>query len=86
MRLAFLLLLIAATPVWAQTGTLAGTVLEADSVTAVIGAIVRIQGTTLGVATDIDGRYRITGIPFGTYPVTASYAGYQTVSVNEVVI
>ena len=57
------------------TGTLAGQVFEADGVTTVIGANVRIGGTSLGAATDIDGNYRINGVPVGTYDITASYAG-----------
>lgn len=58
------------------TGTLAGQVLEADGVTTVIGANIRIDGTTFGAVTDIDGNYRILGVPVGTYTVTASYTGY----------
>ena len=85
MRLAFLLLLLAAMPASAQgTGTLAGTVFEADSVTAAIGAIVRIQGTTLGAATDIDGRFRIIDIPTGTYNIVGSFNGYSNVRVSVV--
>ena len=80
MRLAFFLLFLAATPALAQgTGTLAGQVFEADSVTTVIGANVRIEGTTLGAATDIDGNYRIIGVPPGSYTVAASSVGYDTV-------
>ena len=60
------------------TGTIAGRVLEADGVTAIIGANVRVGGTTLGAATDIDGDYRIIGVPVGAYDVTASYAGYAS--------
>ncbi len=84
---ALLLLLLATSTASAQgTGTLAGRVLEADSVTAVIGANVRVEGTTLGAATDIDGNYRITGVPVGTYSVTALYVGYMAVSIEGVVI
>lgn len=78
------LLLLAATSASAQTGTLTGQVLEADGVTSVIGSTVRVEGTTLGTATDIDGNYRIIGVPVGTYTVTASYAGYTSESVQGV--
>ena len=86
MRLLLLSLLLAASSASAQTGTISGTVLEADGVTGVIGANVRVGGTTLGAATDLDGNYRIIGIPVGTYPVTAYYAGYLPTSVNDVTI
>ncbi|HEX8299518.1 MAG TPA: von Willebrand factor type A domain-containing protein [Rubricoccaceae bacterium] len=76
-----------APPARAQgTGTLAGQVLESDGVTAVIGANVRVDGTTLGAATDLDGRFRIIGVPAGAYTVTASYAGYQSQTVTVVEI
>ena len=83
---AVLLLLLATSAVSAQTGSIAGTVLEADGVTAVIGANVRVGGTTLGAATDLDGNYRIIGVPVGSYDVTASYVGYPSVSASGVVV
>ena len=87
MRLVLMLALLAPLAASAQgTGTLAGQVLEADSITAVIGANVRVSGTTLGAATDIDGKYRIIGVPVGSYTVTASYQGYQSQSIQGVEI
>ena len=78
MRLA-LLLLLAATSASAQgTGTIAGQVLEDDGITSVIGGNVRVDGTTLGSLTDLDGYYRIVGVPVGTFAVTASYFGYAS--------
>ena len=85
MRLAFLLLILAPITASAQgTGTLKGQVLEPDSVTAITGANVRVGSTTLGAATDTDGNYRIIGVPVGTYTVTASYSGSQSVSIEGV--
>ncbi|HEX9950752.1 MAG TPA: carboxypeptidase-like regulatory domain-containing protein [Rubricoccaceae bacterium] len=85
MRLVLMLALLAPLAASAQgTGTIAGTVFEADSATAVIGANVRIDGTTLGAATDIDGNYRIIGVTVGSYTVTASYSGYQSQAVQAV--
>ena len=83
---ALLLLLLATSTASAQTGTIAGTVLEADGVTPIIGANVRVGGTTLYASTDLDGNYRIIGIPAGTYPVTANCVGYLARWVNEVVV
>ena len=60
------------------TGTIAGQVLEDDGVTSVIGANVRVDGTALGGVTDLDGNYRIIGVPVGTFAVTASYTGYTS--------
>src|SRR5688500_2687514 len=46
----------------AQQGTVAGVVVRAGVMTPVEGASVRVQGTTLGAATDAAGRFRITGL------------------------
>ena len=84
---ALVLLLLATSAASAQeTGSIAGQVLEADGVTAIIGANVRVAGTTLGAATDLDGNFRIIGVSVGSYDVTAFYAGYPTVSVTGVVV
>ena len=80
MRLSLLLLvLLVSSSASAQgTGTIAGQVIEADGVTAVIGGNVRVDGTALGAVTDIDGNYRILGVSAGTYSVSASFTGYTS--------
>ena len=60
-----------------STGTLTGTVVDNSGET-LIGAAVRVDGTTLGAATDVNGQYRIIGVPIGTFDITASYIGYET--------
>ena len=85
---AWLLLLLAlpAVALAQGTGTLAGRVVDAQTGETLIGANVRIEGTSLGAATNIDGEYRSIGVPVGTYSVTASYTGYQSVTVEDVAI
>ena len=61
----------------AQTGTVAGTVLDADG-DAVAQASVVIEGTARGVATDADGRFEISGLAPGAVTVAASRVGYRT--------
>ncbi len=67
------------------TGVLTGTVVDEQGQT-LIGANVRIDGTTLGAATDVNGQYRVIGVPIGTYDITASYTGYQSVTQENVPI
>ncbi|PSQ70762.1 MAG: hypothetical protein BRD38_04500, partial [Bacteroidetes bacterium QH_9_67_14] len=68
----------AAAPVCAQdTGVIAGQVTEDATGQAIPGVNVRIPGTDLGAATDAEGRFRITGVPVGTYTVVASFLGYS---------
>lgn len=63
-----------------QTGTVAGTVVDAETGESLPGANVLIEETTLGAAADIDGNYRIIGVPVGTYDITASFVGYEPVT------
>ncbi len=78
----FVLALLLGLPVVALaqgTGTLAGQVTD-NTGASLPGANVTVGGTTLGAATDIDGNYRIIGVPVGTYNITASFAGFDSVT------
>lgn len=82
----FLLLALPGVALAQATGTLAGRVIDAQSREGLPGANVRIEGTTLGAATDLDGNYRIIGVPVGAYTITASFAGYPPQSFENVEI
>ncbi|MBT3233495.1 MAG: TonB-dependent receptor [Calditrichaeota bacterium] len=47
---------------------------------------VTVNRTDLGAATDLDGKFTITGILPGTYTLTLSSLGYETQLVSEVII
>ena len=51
-----------------------------DSVTGetLLGATVSIPGTSVGAATDLDGRYVLRRIPAGTQTLEFNYLGYQS--------
>ncbi len=49
-----------------------------------VGANVIIEGTNLGAATDLEGRYIILNIRAGTYTVKFSYIGYKSQRVQGV--
>ena len=66
------------------TGSIGGTVLDASDRTPLIGATIRIDGTSMGAVTDDNGQYVILNVDVGTYSVTASYIGYTDTKVNEV--
>ncbi|TAE34052.1 MAG: TonB-dependent receptor [Cytophagales bacterium] len=76
------LLTIAAT--FAQTGTIRGAIKDAKTKEALIGATVRIDGTTLGAATDIEGNFNITNAPVGTHKLIVSYVSYLTSEIPNV--
>ncbi|MDX1529968.1 MAG: TonB-dependent receptor [Rhodothermales bacterium] len=80
--LAFLFAL--APSAFAQTGTLAGTVVDRETGETLIGVNVLIESLGTGAATGIDGDYRIAGLEPGAYDVRFSYLGYQTQVVTGV--
>ncbi len=74
----FLGMLFVLSPVWvayAQQGVIRGQVIDRDTREGLPGANIVVQGTTLGAATDIEGRYEIANVPAGTYTVSVSYVG-----------
>jgi TonB-dependent receptor len=54
-----------------------GTVTDSISGETLIGVNVTVQGTSLGAATDIEGQFRISGVPERVLVVRASCVGYQ---------
>ena len=68
----------------AQTGTIAGTVIDEGFGSGLPGASVLVQELGTGAATDIDGNYRIQNVPAGSYVVQFSFIGYGTQTVNNV--
>ena len=80
-----LVFLFIAGAAFAQTGTLTGTVTDAESGEPMPGANVVIPELDRGTATDANGEYEITGIETGTYEVQASFIGYnQTTKTVEI--
>jgi TonB-dependent receptor len=57
--------------------TLSGSVTDTVNNELLIGASVFLQGTSLGAATDIEGKFRISGIPERVFSVKVSYVGYE---------
>jgi TonB-dependent receptor len=75
------ILFIISTSVFAQ-GTLRGVITDSLSQDPLIGASVFLIGTSIGGAVDIEGAYKISGIPEARYNVRISYVGYKTKTVS----
>ena len=82
--LALLALATIATPALAQTGSIEGTVRNAQTAAPVGGARVIVVGTDLAATTNPDGYYRINDVPAGTHEVRAAIIGYTAVTVGNV--
>lgn len=70
----------------AQTGTIAGTVTDAEAGEVLPGANVRVMDTNIGASANAEGRYEITGVEPGTYRLRASFVGFQSKVVEEVTV
>ena len=80
----FLALLAPARVAEAQTGKIAGQVMDAQTGEVLPGVNVIIEGTTQGAVTDGDGYYTILGVSAGTYAVRASFVGYTPQVIEDV--
>ncbi|MCF8237081.1 MAG: TonB-dependent receptor [Saprospiraceae bacterium] len=69
----------------AQEGVIRGSVIDDSNGDPVAFATVRIQGTDIGVNTDLDGFFSINGLDAGTFNVVVSYLGYDS-SALEVIL
>ena len=65
-------------------GTLEGIVRDKDNV--IVGATVLLIGTSIGRASDVDGRFLIYNIPAGKYSVRIQMIGYKTMVLGNVQI
>lgn len=75
-RIVLTLLLSMCTFVAAQAATISGTVVSSQDDNPIIGATVTIDGTTIGTATDLDGKFTIQNAP-NSGIVTFSYLGCE---------
>ncbi len=66
----------------AQTGTLRGNIIDNDTGEPIIYGNVRLEGTTLGTTTDLDGFFNIADVPVGMYDLVATYVGYDSTAVS----
>jgi TonB-dependent receptor len=79
-----LFLLFAAIITFAQSGTIRGTIKDAKTNEDLIGATVKIDGTTLGSVTDINGFFSIAKVPAGKVKVVITYVSYKDKVISDV--
>lgn len=82
-QLCLVLLILASTLVFSQSGKISGRVTDENG-EALIAANVLVDGTNSGAATDVDGHYSILNIRPGTYSLTFRYIGYQTKIIQNI--
>jgi hypothetical protein len=77
-KITFVFIFLLCSAIKAQkTGNIIGTVKDKNTQETIIGAIVQLETTQLGSSTDLEGNFKITNIPVGSYNVKATIVGYQ---------
>lgn len=72
---------------FSQTQTVRGIILDQDSQVPLIGATIQLIGeTSIGTTSDFDGTFRLENIPTGRQSFTIQYLGYESQSLEELVI
>ncbi|MCC6369895.1 MAG: TonB-dependent receptor [Bacteroidia bacterium] len=66
-------------------GVIRGNVKDKNTQESIIGAIISVESSTLGMATDVEGNYKIS-LPVGTYNLKASFLGYTTLIKYNIVV
>ncbi len=65
-----------AAPIFAQTGTITGKVIDSETGQPLTGASVLVVGTGTGGATDVEGDFEILNLTPGAYTLRISFVGY----------
>jgi TonB-linked SusC/RagA family outer membrane protein len=61
--------------------TIKGVIKDARNKEPIIGAVVRLSGTTIGTATDVNGAFTLTAnVADGSYTLAITYTGYKPVT------
>ena len=80
----FILSCLCTISLFAQSGSIKGTIRDAATNEGIIGANVILEGTTTGASTDVNGNYVIPKVPTGTVNLVISYISYRTKKVEGV--
>jgi hypothetical protein len=78
--------LLAAPAFAGVTGKIAGVVIDKKTKEPILGAAVQIQGTTMGILTDLNGKFQIMPVPAGEHVVEVKIIGYTAVITQGVLV
>ncbi len=69
-----------------ETGTITGTVMDADTGLPLPGVNILLRHTVLGTSTSLKGEFSLSRIEAGSYSVMASMIGYKIQTIDNVAI
>lgn len=84
----FYVFLFALTSVICQGQVIQGTVIDKSTAEPIVGAIITVQGTSIGGQTDFDGNFKFNANTPPPFTVDISYIGYttQSIKINDVTL
>lgn len=69
-----------------QTGRITGTITDSQTSESLPGATIRVEGTNIGAAADMDGRFVINNVSLGKKTLVVSYISYKTKIMKDIAI
>ena len=81
----FLIILLLTSQLYAQKGSIRGTVYDDIPGEALMGVTVVVEGTIAGTITDLDGKFNLSLVP-GRYNLKFSFISFETLMVSDVVV
>jgi len=85
--LSMLFFLVSSVVLGQQTASVVGALSDKENNNEPLAfANILIQGTTIGTTSDFDGLYELPNISPGNYTIIFSYLGYETVTVENVLV
>ncbi|MTK52984.1 TonB-dependent receptor [Paludibacter sp.] len=82
----FALILVCSFSLFAQKGTLKGTVVDKKTKESLVGATIVIKGTTIGTVVNLDGKFELPNVAAGKQTVVTSLVGYSPVESSVVIV
>jgi len=67
-------------------GTISGLVEDGKTGKPIVGATVRINGTSLVTKTDVDGEFFVINLPVGKYDISVTSVGYERIVHKDVLV
>ena len=88
MKIRFLIVLLAFTSYLSaqSTGSFSGQVIDEKTQNPLEGTTIELEGTSIGVITDVNGYFSFENIPTKTYNIQAAYLGYESQVLYNVIV